>query len=347
MSCVFRSRRNGARSRGRSARAKPGGAPVRLCRGVPGGPGRRGRRLRAVSPIPGHSGTGRPLGRRVGNPTAGREAAGDADGPPSGPSATPISIGWGLATSLGELAAARTGVRHYGPHGQANQTDLAVFVESHAPPPRMVIFGPSTSPRALPGGQGARLPRDGVRRPGRVRHPGPVPVRRRGGGRLAASGSSTRSGHRLGPLDAVCVLTHDAKFDVPAIVERPGHRRRLPRGHGQPHHHRRRLVRLAEEGIDRPGGPGPAPRPHRRSTSAAARPRRRRWSSAPRSSPLRTGHDGRQLRDTAGPSPLLRRGRRLIDRRRSGTGDGGHPVGALPSGVLGRPEGRALRAAGS
>ena len=36
-------------------------------------------------------------------------------------------------------------------------------------------------------------------------------------------------GDRLGPRDAVCVLTHDHKFDVPAIVAALRHRRRLPR----------------------------------------------------------------------------------------------------------------------
>ena len=43
-----------------------------------------------------------------------------------------------------------------------------------------------------------------------------------------------RVGPTLGPRDAVCVLTHDAKFDVPAIVAALAHRRRLPRGDGQP-----------------------------------------------------------------------------------------------------------------
>ncbi len=36
----------------------------------------------------------------------------------------------------------------------------------------------------------------------------------------------------------MCVLTHDDKFDVPAIVAALRHRRRLPRGHGLAAHHR-------------------------------------------------------------------------------------------------------------
>ena len=41
----------------------------------------------------------------------------------------------------GELEAGLTGTRHYGPHGEARQREVSVFIESFAPPPRMVIFG--------------------------------------------------------------------------------------------------------------------------------------------------------------------------------------------------------------
>jgi xanthine dehydrogenase accessory factor len=49
--------------------------------------------------------------------------------------------------ALAELEAARSGVRHYGPQGETTPEDLIdsptvrVFVESHAPPPQMWIFG--------------------------------------------------------------------------------------------------------------------------------------------------------------------------------------------------------------
>ena len=49
--------------------------------------------------------------------------------------------------AIAELEAARTGVRHYGPHGESTPEDLidtptvSVFIESHAPPPQMWIFG--------------------------------------------------------------------------------------------------------------------------------------------------------------------------------------------------------------
>ena len=43
--------------------------------------------------------------------------------------------------ALAELESGRTGVRHYGEQGQANETAVSVFIESFALPPRMSIFG--------------------------------------------------------------------------------------------------------------------------------------------------------------------------------------------------------------
>ncbi len=41
----------------------------------------------------------------------------------------------------GMLAQGQTGVRHYGPRGERRQDEVAVFIESFAPPPRMLVFG--------------------------------------------------------------------------------------------------------------------------------------------------------------------------------------------------------------
>ncbi|MEV4898871.1 XdhC/CoxI family protein [Nonomuraea sp. NPDC055795] len=41
----------------------------------------------------------------------------------------------------GMLAQGLTGIRHYGGHGERRLDDLAVFVHSFAPPPRMLVFG--------------------------------------------------------------------------------------------------------------------------------------------------------------------------------------------------------------
>ena len=41
----------------------------------------------------------------------------------------------------GMLAQGLTGVRRYGPDGERRRDELSVFVQSFAPPPRMLVFG--------------------------------------------------------------------------------------------------------------------------------------------------------------------------------------------------------------
>src|SRR5437763_10859612 len=63
------------------------------------------------------------------------------DGAPRGSLGAPDLPGVAHRDTLGELAAGITATRHYGPQGQARQRELSVFVESFAPPPKMIIFG--------------------------------------------------------------------------------------------------------------------------------------------------------------------------------------------------------------
>ncbi len=116
------------------------------------------------------------------------------------------------------LASATTSVRSYGACGEANEDAVTVFFEAFAPPPRLLIFGAVDFTAALVRvakvlgfhvtvcdarevfATKARFPlADEVVVDWPHRH-------------LAEVGAA------LGPRDAVCVLTHDAKFDVPAIV---------------------------------------------------------------------------------------------------------------------------------
>ncbi len=156
--------------------------------------------------------------------------------------------------ALAELEAGRTGVRHYGPEGQNNPDDpaigrVSVFVESWAPPPQMLIFGAVDFTAALAKvakvlgyrvivcdareifATKRRFPMaDEVL----VTWPGPV-FEERGGG--------------LGPRDAVCILTHDPKFDVPAIEGALATRVGYIGVMGSRKTHTKRLERLAEVGI--------------------------------------------------------------------------------------------------
>ncbi|HEY1116922.1 MAG TPA: XdhC/CoxI family protein [Acidimicrobiales bacterium] len=120
--------------------------------------------------------------------------------------------------ALGELAAGTTGVRHYGRHGQANETDVAVFVESFAPPPQLLVFGAVDFTGALARvGKvlGYRVTVCDAREvfATRARFPFADEVVVDWPHRLLE-----RVGDQLGPRDAVCVLTHDPKFDVPAVL---------------------------------------------------------------------------------------------------------------------------------
>ena len=109
---------------------------------------------------------------------------------------------------------------------------MSVFIESFAPPPRDGhLRRRRLHRRPGQGGQDPRLPGDGVRRPPGVRHPGPLPDGRRGGGRLA--GPLPGRGRRR-PRAARRRLRADPRPQVRRAGHRgrPRDRRRLPRGHG-------------------------------------------------------------------------------------------------------------------
>ena len=120
--------------------------------------------------------------------------------------------------TLAELDAGRSGVRHYGPHGEARQDEVTVFVETFAPPPQMLIFGAVDFTAALvriAKVLGFRVTVCDAREVFATtqRFPFADEVVVDWPHRLLE-----RVGSTLGPRDAVCVLTHDHKFDVPAIV---------------------------------------------------------------------------------------------------------------------------------
>jgi xanthine dehydrogenase accessory factor len=151
--------------------------------------------------------------------------------------------------AAGELEAGLTSTRHYGPHGEARARDVSVFIESFVRPPRMLIFGAVDFTAALARSAKllgyevtvcdarsvfatrARFPMaDSVVNDWPDRH-------------LAAVGSD------LGPRDAICVLTHDAKFDVPALVSACATGVGYIGAMGSRRTHEKRVVRLREAGL--------------------------------------------------------------------------------------------------
>jgi xanthine dehydrogenase accessory factor len=153
--------------------------------------------------------------------------------------------------ALGELEAGRTGLRHYGPHGEARREEgVSVFIDSFAPPPRMVIFGAIDFTAAL-----ARVAKVlGYRVT--VCDARPVfatPARFPMADEVVAEWPDrhlAKVGADLGPRDAVCVLTHDPKFDVPAIAAALATRAGYIGAMGSRRTHDKRLERLREAGVD-------------------------------------------------------------------------------------------------
>ena len=157
--------------------------------------------------------------------------------------------------ALAELEAARSGVRNYGPEGQTTPEDLVdqptvrVFVESHAPPPQMWIFGAVDFTAAL-----ARVAKVlGYRvvvcdarevfatkrrfpMADEVKVTWPTPV-------------FDRHGDELGPRDVVCILTHDPKFDVPAVQGALATKVGYIGVMGSRSTHERRSARLVDAGV--------------------------------------------------------------------------------------------------
>lgn len=125
--------------------------------------------------------------------------------------------------ALGELEAGRTSTRNYGPRGQITPEDLAdspavrVFIESFAPPPHMMIFGAVDFTSALARAAkllGYRVTVCDARTVFATRRRFPM-----ADDIMVAwpDEAFAKHGASLGASDAVCILTHDPKFDVPAI----------------------------------------------------------------------------------------------------------------------------------
>lgn len=155
--------------------------------------------------------------------------------------------------ALGELAAGTTTVRHYGEHGQAREAVVAVFVESFAPPPHMLVFGAVDFTAALVRVAkvlGYRVTVCDAREvfATRKRFPQADEVVVDWPDRLLG-----RVGASLTARDAVCVLTHDAKFDVPALVSALATDVGYIGAMGSRRTHADRVGRLVEAGVDDAG----------------------------------------------------------------------------------------------
>ncbi|MEV5574705.1 XdhC family protein [Spirillospora sp. NPDC052269] len=147
----------------------------------------------------------------------------------------------------GMLAQGLTGQRHYGPEGERRLDDLTVFVQSFAPPPRLLVFGAIDFAAAV-----ARV---GKFLGYHVTVCDARPVFATSKRFPDADEVVVKWPHKfLDEADvdertAICVLTHDPKFDVP-LLEIALH---TPAGYvgamGSRRTHEDRLARLREAGL--------------------------------------------------------------------------------------------------
>ena len=158
--------------------------------------------------------------------------------------------------ALAELEAGRSGVRHYGPAGETTPEDLVdtpivrVFVESWAPPPQMWIFGAVDFTAALAKVAkvlGYRVTVCDAREVFATRRRFPMADEVRV---TWPTPMFDERGDQLGTRDAVCILTHDPKFDVPAVQGALATGVGYIGVMGSRTTHTRRMERLAEAGID-------------------------------------------------------------------------------------------------
>jgi xanthine dehydrogenase accessory factor len=147
----------------------------------------------------------------------------------------------------GLLVAGRTGFAHYGADGERRGDELAIFVQSYAPPPRMLVFGAIDFAAAV-----ARIGRflgfyvtvcDA--RPvfaTTKRFPEADEV-------IVQWPHEYLAGTTVDERTVICVLTHDPKFDVPLLEAAL----RTPAAYvgamGSRRTHQDRLARLREAGL--------------------------------------------------------------------------------------------------
>jgi xanthine dehydrogenase accessory factor len=179
---------------------------------------------------------------------AGRQMLIDSDGAMSGTLGDDNLDRVAERDAVAALRSGLTATRHYGRHGEARRGDVEVLIESFASPPRMVIFGAVDFTAALARtakALGYRVTVCDARETfaTRTRFPMADEIVVDWPDRYLAAID-------LGSRDAVCVLTHDAKFDVPAIVAALRTKAGYIGAMGSRRTHDDRAKRLREAGVD-------------------------------------------------------------------------------------------------
>nr|WP_202515115.1 XdhC/CoxI family protein [Streptomyces sp. SID161] len=151
------------------------------------------------------------------------------------------------ADARGELALGASALRHYGPHGERREDAVTLFLQSFAPPPRMLVFGAidyAAAVARIGGFLGYRVTVCDARPVFATpkRFPGAVEVVVDWPHRyLRGTGTDERT--------VICVLTHDPKFDVPLLEEALRRPAAYIGAMGSRRTHDERRARLSEAGL--------------------------------------------------------------------------------------------------
>ncbi|MFI7589933.1 XdhC family protein [Spongisporangium articulatum] len=148
----------------------------------------------------------------------------------------------------GMLALGSTGTIHIGAQGERRMDDVSVFVQSFAPPPRMIVFGAidfASAVARIGSFLGYRVTVCDARPvfATKARFPDVDEL-------VVEWPHRYLAGQEIGEDAVLCVLTHDPKFDVPLLQEALKTPARYIGVMGSRRTHDDRLHRLREAGVD-------------------------------------------------------------------------------------------------
>ena len=152
-----------------------------------------------------------------------------------------------VESARGLLEGGRTETRHFGPRGQRRMEDVAVFIQSFAPPPKMYVFGAidfASAVARIGKFMGYRVTVCDARAvfATRERFPSADEV-------VVAWPDEFLETAEVDKRTVICVLTHDPKFDVPVLKAALATEAGYIGAMGSRRTHDNRTARLKEEGI--------------------------------------------------------------------------------------------------
>ncbi len=152
-----------------------------------------------------------------------------------------------VEAARGLLEGGKTETRHFGPTGQRRMEDVAVFIQSFAPPPKMYVFGAidfASAVAKVGKVMGYRVTVCDARAvfATRDRFPTADEV-------VVAWPDDFLKTAPVDKRSVICVLTHDPKFDIPVLLAALKTEAGYIGAMGSRRTHNNRTARLKEEGV--------------------------------------------------------------------------------------------------